>query len=153
MNEARHSVLTADAPPGVTLRLKKSFKTETFPQPQEGGGEDQPILFDDGINSVYDVGRDGKVAWHVNPSTRPIVAKRAGRRAAGPPSPPRDDLDGTLADAPQPCPTYFEVGPESCPGLSFSDEKFTFPIGDGVDNESATLRFEFAQSDDWDLEV
>ena len=32
LNEQRHSVLEGSAPAGATLRLKKQFKTETFPQ-------------------------------------------------------------------------------------------------------------------------
>ena len=89
LNEQRHSILEASVPPGTTLRLRKDFKTETFPQGPEGGPK-EPIRFDDHLETTYDVGDDGKVRWHVNPSTRPIVAKSTGKENPGPPSPPGD---------------------------------------------------------------
>ena len=87
INAQRHSVLEASVPPGTRLRLKKDFKTQTFPQPQPDGTQ-KPLETDDHLETVYDVGETGKVRWHVNPSTRPIVAKETGKANAGPPSPP-----------------------------------------------------------------
>ena len=34
--------------------------------------------------------RDGAFEWHINPSTRPLVAKDSGRPATGEPSPPQE---------------------------------------------------------------
>ncbi len=85
LNEQRHSVLEGSGPPGATLRLTKTFKTETFPQEPD----DQPLLVDDKLETVYDIGSDGRVRWHVNPSTRPIVAKETGVANPGDPSPIR----------------------------------------------------------------
>ena len=76
INEARHSVLEGTAPAGTRLRLTKDFKTETY----QGASS-----VDDHLETVYDVGASGAFRWHVNPSTRPIVAKETGnaeRRAA-----------------------------------------------------------------------
>jgi hypothetical protein len=118
LNEARHSVLTGEVPSGVTLRLKKEFKTETFPQASNG---DKPIAFDDKLESTYEVGADGKVRWHVNPSTRPIVAKARGKENGGTPSAPIE-VTGTAANP--------------APQMS-RDIPFTVPAGG--DNESAEV--------------
>ena len=74
IDATRHSVLSGTAPPGTTLRLKKTFKTETFPQPRADGSA-TPDVFDDSLESTLDVGESGSFRWHVNPSTRPIAAK------------------------------------------------------------------------------
>lgn len=87
MNESRHAVLSGKAPGGVTLRLKKTFKTETFPQPR-AEGPDTPDLFDDSLESTMTVPDSGSFEWHVNPSTRPIAAKARGEQGGGTPSPP-----------------------------------------------------------------
>ena len=39
LDEQRHSILEASVPPGTTLRLRKDFKTETFPQGPDGGAK------------------------------------------------------------------------------------------------------------------
>src|ERR1700750_1358962 len=83
LNTARHAIIEGTAPAGVTLRLKKTFKTDTFPQ-----ADDKPISFDDGVDNTYDVTAAGPFTWHVNPSTRPIVAKATGKENAGQPSAP-----------------------------------------------------------------
>jgi hypothetical protein len=98
LDEQRHSVLEGSVPPGTTLRLRKDFKTQTFPQPQDDGTE-KPIEFDDRLETVYDVGQTGRVRWHVNPSTRPIVAKETGKATnPGPPSAP-ETRNGSPAGA------------------------------------------------------
>ncbi len=81
MDPARHSVLEGTAPAGATLRLKKTFKTKTFPGAT-------PAEFDDQLTSALDVGPSGTFSWNVNPSTRPIVAKSRGEQVTGTPSPP-----------------------------------------------------------------
>ena len=100
LNEERHSVLEGSGPAGARLRLSKTFKTETFPQPPD----EQPILFDDKLETVYDIGSDGRVRWHVNPSTRPLVAKetacqtrasRARPRRAAAAADPHDATPGS----------------------------------------------------------
>lgn len=132
LNEARHSVLTADVPSGVTLRLKKAFKTETFPQASNG---DKPLTFDDKLETTYDVGASGKVRWHVNPSTRPNVAKARGKQNGGAPSAPITQ-SGTAADP--------IVG-------AAKDIPFTIPAGD---NETATVSVTWTSAlSDYDLTV
>jgi hypothetical protein len=133
IDTARHSVLTGDVPSGVTLRLKKEFKTETFPQASNG---DKPLLFDDKLESTYDVGADGKVRWHVNPSTRPVVAKARGKENGGPPSPPITG-SGTVVDTPP-----------------AGNKDFPFTIPPGGDNASAAVRIAWATpTTDYDMEV
>jgi Zinc carboxypeptidase len=62
---ATHSVLSGRAPAGATLRLRKTFATPTW------AGAIQ-----DSLDSTMRVGQDGRFAWHVNPSTRPVVQAR-----------------------------------------------------------------------------
>ena len=62
---ATHSVLSGEAPAGATLRLRKTFPTQTW----EGS-------FQDSLESTMRVGADGTFDWHVNPSTRPVVQTR-----------------------------------------------------------------------------
>ncbi len=156
LNEARHSVLEGTAPAGTTLRLTKAFKTQTYPQPQPEGPP-VPIEFDDRVDSVYEVAAAGPFRWHVNPSTRPIVAKGSGHAPEGPPSPPVDIEGGPGVDA-RPCPTYYPPDP-SIPSpdkeddTCWNDHPFEFPVGGGVDNQSATIQLDFGAGDDWDLEV
>src|SRR6185503_12759093 len=95
LDEQRHSVLEGSGPAGARLRLTKTFKTETFPQPPD----EKPILFDDKLETVYDIGSDGRVRWHVNPSTRPIVAKETGVPDPGEPSPPQAQTGGVAGSS------------------------------------------------------
>ncbi len=82
-NTARHSLLEGSAPPGAVLRLRKSFKTATSPVIDGDGNEGEPILFDDSLDTVFDVPDSGKIDWHINPSTRPVAAQMRGRYVAG----------------------------------------------------------------------
>ncbi len=155
MNEARHAIIEGTAPAGATLHLKKSFKSETFPQPDPDGGEDAPIQFDDGLDSVLKVGDDGKYVWHVNPSTRPVVAKPTGKENAGPPSPEEVTTGGLAgssetADDPddgaaQPDPTN-DPNP---PSTNYNDHPFTIPATG--DNASLAISITWqTPTTDWD---
>src|SRR5688500_16855424 len=87
LNEQRHSVIEGQAIPGATLRLVKRFKTETYLQvvtPPTG------LIFDDKLETTYDVPQSGVFRWHINPSSRPIVEKDRGRAPEGDPSPSQD---------------------------------------------------------------
>jgi len=154
-NTARHSLLEGSAPPGAVLRLRKSFKTSTSPVIDGDGNEGEPILFDDSLDTVFDVPDSGRIDWHINPSTRPVAAQTRGRNAQGAPS-PAITRNGRTAAQP-PCPTYFEAGPTSClpAGVGgFTDEQFTIPAnGGGVDNGFATVKVAFPEGGDLDLEV
>lgn len=127
IDEARHSVLEGTAPAGARLTLTKDFKTDTF----EGASQ-----VDDHLETVLDVGASGSFRWHVNPSTRPIVAKAKGSPNPGAPSPPQS-ASGTVA--------------ETAVGAS-KDHAFTVPAGG--DNASATFRVQWTTPvSDWDIEV
>lgn len=99
-----HAIIAGKAPPGRILRVRKDFKTTTSPVcPVETGGDAltgqlppalgggpaaspcpqdlAPRLIDDFLETTTVVPQTGRFAWHVNPSTRPFVAK-AGRTEA-----------------------------------------------------------------------
>jgi hypothetical protein len=82
-NPARHSVIAGRASPGAVLRLRKRFKTATSPVRDASGVPGAPIAFEDTLDTALDVPASGVVDWHVNPSTRPIVAKSSDRRPSG----------------------------------------------------------------------
>ncbi len=152
-SKARHSTLNGTAPPGAVLRVRKDFKTATSPVIDAEGNEGAKILFDDRLSTVFDVPDSGRIAWGINPSTRPVVAEAQGRPNTGSPS-PRIVRDGQLASQP-PCPTYFPPGsPATCAAGGFTDEKFTVPgNGGGVDNGFFTVKVAFPDEADMDLEV
>jgi Zinc carboxypeptidase len=132
----KHSVLTGSAPAGAVLRLKKSFQTPTS----------QGTTFTDTLDSTTQVGPDGRFEWHVNPSTRPLVAQDRGRVATGEPSQPQSfaSRGGTV-----PC-ANFDDPPESC----YEDHVITIPGGEGVDNARATIRVEWTTpGSDYDMKV
>jgi len=62
---SKHSVVAGRAPAGATLRLRKQFATPTY----DGSS------FTDRLDSEMTVPANGAFAWHVNPSTRPLVMK------------------------------------------------------------------------------
>jgi carboxypeptidase T len=75
-----HSVIEGDAPAGATLRLKKTFKTATDPVCTVSfsgvcAAPLSPIEVDDVLNTTMTVPESGHYVWHVNPSTRPALAK------------------------------------------------------------------------------
>jgi hypothetical protein len=154
INEQRHSVLTAsNLPPGTTLRLTKDFKTQTFPQPQSDGTE-KPLEIDDHLETTFDVGGSGTVRWHVNPSTRPIVAKETGRQASGPPSAPetRNGSPAGAADDP--------VNDGAAPGgdanasnpLNYNDHPITVPSSG--DNETMSIQVAWqTPTSDYDVKL
>jgi hypothetical protein len=146
MDTTRHSRIEGSAPAGATLRLVKEFKTLTSPQPKSDGTL-EPLAFDDRLETVIDVGQDGRFVWHVNPSTRPIVAKPTGREARGEPSPPQDlrPSKPVLANC-----TPILVPQSPC----FEDIRFEVPEGDGIDNAAARIRLEWqTPASDYDVEV
>jgi hypothetical protein len=139
---SKHSVLAGQAPPGAILRVRKSFQTPTSQTREDG----RPVTIQDQLNSTMQVGSDGRFAWHVNPSTRPLVAEDRGREPTGEPSPPQEfsSRGGTV-----PC-ADFDNPPPSC----YEDHKITVPGGEGIDNAKATIRIEWpTPASDWDMKV
>jgi hypothetical protein len=133
---ASHSVLTGRAPAGSVLRLRKTFQTPTS----------QDTTFTDTLDSTIQVPANGAFEWHVNPSTRPLVAQERGREATGDPSPPQQfsSTGGTV-----PC-ANFDDPPEGC----YEDHAITVPSGPGIDNARATIRIEWATpASDYDMKV
>ena len=64
---ADHSIVQGNAPPGVTLRLRKQFNTPTS---NPAGG---PATVAEDLNTTLQVGASGQYTWNVNPSLRPDV--------------------------------------------------------------------------------
>ncbi|HZB77926.1 MAG TPA: M14 family zinc carboxypeptidase, partial [Solirubrobacteraceae bacterium] len=86
-----HSVIAGEMPKGHRLTITKSFTTETSPVWQDDFGVEigDPIEFADTLTYTLE-GKSlpsRRFEWHVNPSTRPIVAGRAGRDPLAPPQP------------------------------------------------------------------
>jgi hypothetical protein len=133
----KHSVLAGQAPNGSVLRLTKSFETPTS---QEG-----MTVSDSLASSMVVSDKKGNFEWHVNPSTRPLVAKGSGRAPTGDPSPPQqfESRGGTT-----PCANY-ETPPPDC----YEDHLITVPSGAGIDNAKAIFRIEFAALSDYDMRV
>ena len=151
LNEQRHSVLAGSAPAGATLRLSKAFKTETFPQPPD----DQPILFDDKLETTYEVGPSGTFRWHVNPSTRPIVAKETGVANPGEPSPTEERSGGPAGNADNPNDDGVatpDPDANSDDPTHYNDHPITLPATG--DNATISMRVEWASpTDDWDVRL
>jgi hypothetical protein len=100
------------------------------------------------------VGSNGRFEWHVNPSTRPLIAKGGtGEENPGDPSPPQSFSGGPGPDA-RPCPTYFEA-PETRDATCWNDHAFEVPAsGGGIDNEFAHVQISWpTPASDWDLEI
>jgi hypothetical protein len=139
---AHHSLITGEAPPGYTLRLRKEFQTPTSPVIQPDGTTTPPIMFTDVIDNT--IRPFGPFTWHVNPSTRPYVAGRYGRYPTAPPQAPQ-----TLANPPgQP-----GENPDGDP-LSGEREIVPFTIGGPPesDNGEVRVRIEWSNPEnDWDL--
>ncbi len=94
---SKHSVLAGRAPADAILRLTKSFD---MPTSVEG------LTFRDNLNTTMQVPSNGIFEWHVNPSTRPLVAKGAtGREPTGDPSPPQE-FESNGPGSTMPCANY-----------------------------------------------
>ena len=133
---SKHSVLAGTAPAGATLRLRKTFETPTS----------QGTTVTDTLDSTTQVAPDGAFEWHVNPSTRPLVAQARGREATGEPSPPQEFA---ARGESTPC-ANFDDPPEGC----YEDHVITVPAGEGIDNARATVRVEWPTPvSDYDMKV
>jgi hypothetical protein len=142
-----HSVIEGAAPPGSTLRLSKTFGTSTSPVWQDDFGTaiGDPMRFTDTLTSELRT-TGPTFAWHVNPSTRPLVAGRHGRDPTGP---PQETI--RLANPPG-IPGENTAYPPEAP---YEEIPFTVKgPADGVDNGRMTVHVEWSSPDtDWDLYV
>jgi hypothetical protein len=147
-----HSVLKGSAPPGSRLTLSKSFQTSTSPVCLDDFCTNTgPVqTFDDSLSSEM-VTTGQTFEWHVNPSTRPVVAGRFGRAAAGP-----AQADIPMFNDPSVVPdenVHYPYAPTP-PRVDPPYETFEFSV-DGppaVDNGRLTVHIEWADpANDWDL--
>ena len=141
---SKHSVIGGRAPAGAVLRLQKTFETPTSRRNPDGSFQ----TFTDQLNTSLVVPSSGIFDWHINPSTRPLVAQSRGRAATGPPSATVTFTGG--ATTATPCANADTEDP-TC----FNDHGFIVPAnGPGVDNAKATVRIEWATPvSDWDMKV
>lgn len=151
---ALHSRITGSAPPGSRLTIAKAFQTATSPICRDDfcTVTDPAILFDDALSSEM-ITTGSTFDWHVNPSTRPVVAGRLGRAPTGPPQ-------STLAllNDPAVVPDENVYYPNPAPPrLTVPYELVPFEVqgpADGVDNGQLTVHIEWANpANDWDLYV
>ena len=146
VEESLHSVIAGRAPEGWKLNISKTFQTETSPVWQNDFGTviGDPISFEDTLSYDLDA-RGNAFEWHVNPSTRPVVAGRLGRDAEAPPQAaiPLANPDGQPAE-------------NTGDPLAGPHEEAEFTV-DGlpdVDNGRMTVHIEWANAaTDWDLYV
>jgi hypothetical protein len=142
---ALHSVIEGSAPAGSTLRISKTFQTSTSPVWQDdlGGVIGNRLRFTDTLTSELKP-TGPTFAWHVNPSTRPLVAGRHGRDPTGPPQ-----AGITLAN-PAGIPAQNTAYPSDLP---YESIPFTVKgSADGVDNGRLSVHIDWESVDtDWDI--
>jgi hypothetical protein len=115
-------VIQTRAPAGATLRIRKQFATPTY----DGSS------FTDNLESSMTVPANGRAAWHVNPSTRPLVAERQQE---------------VLASEP----THSETFTSSTPLAPTQHEDVEFVVDAPADLMEVSL--DWPTPDDYDLEV
>ncbi|MBA2631046.1 MAG: peptidase M14 [Thermoleophilaceae bacterium] len=145
-NARDHSVVAGKAPRGWTLKVRKSFMTATSPVWQDSLGIEigDAMLFPDSLESELRAD-GGRFEWHMNPSTRPVVAGRDGRVPIGPPQ--ANIPLANPAGVPAENTGAFPEGPnEAMP--------FTVQGPPAVDNGRLTVHIEWTNpATDWDLYV
>jgi hypothetical protein len=139
-------VLAGTAPAGYRLQIRKDFLTATSPVWNDDFGTDigDPIQFPGFlVSDLRSTG--GHFQWHVNPSTRPIVAGRDGRDPTGPPQ------ANITFDNPEGIPAENTAYPAE----PFESIPFTVQgPADGIDNGKLTVHVEWTNPEtDWDLYV
>ncbi len=122
-NPTMHSVISGKAPAGAVLRLRKQFATPTY----DGAS------FTDRLDTTMTVPADGKVAWHVNPSTRPLVMKHRLQ---------------VLSETP----TREETFTASAASLPTQHEDKEFVVTE-TDQDLLQVELDWPTPDDYDLEV
>jgi Zinc carboxypeptidase len=143
-NVNKHALLHGSGPPGSKLTLSKSFVTETSPvRPAEIWLLDSPEVeetaldkqyFEDRLETSMTIQPHGRFAWHVNPSTRPIVEER---RYPG------------VAEEPHRSQTWENTEPT---GIGeHIDKEFTITEADAARLLRVTV--EWPSPDDYDLEI
>jgi hypothetical protein len=143
-NAAHHSTLTGSAPKGWTLRVSKEFQTPTSPVIDPNGSTGDPIMYTDKLGSALKA-PGGRFSWAVNPSTRPYVAGRFGRRPTGPPQ-AQVALPNPAGEPAEHTGSPLEGPHEAIP--------FTIAGPPAADNGSAKVHIEWTNPQtDWDLYI
>jgi hypothetical protein len=140
-----HSVVKGKAPKGWTLKIRKSFMTSTSPIWNNDFGTDvgPPMLFPDRLESELR-SDGGRFEWHMNPSTRPVVAGRFGRDPQAPPQ----------ANIPLANPAGIPAENTGYPAQPYESIPFTVGGLPEVDNGRFTVHIEWTNPEtDWDLYV
>lgn len=131
---SQHSLLTGRAPPGLTLRLHKSFETLT----------DSGDTFTDTLDTAMTVPKSGRFRWHINPSTRPAAA--------------RDVIKTTLEDSPTKT-SEFQPGSPLVPGAGnqvdgVTSEDLPFRVRGSDPRAGVKVSIDWTiDNNDWDLWV
>ena len=102
---------------------------------------------DDRLETVYDVGAAGTFRWHVNPSTRPIVAKETGdaeRRAAERARPASQGSPTGTADDPTTTARSESPTRTATTTANYNDHPLTIP----ADGDNAVAEIRVAVADD-----
>ena len=146
-DSSKHSRIAGSGPPGAQLRLRKVFVTETSNVRTMSNGavtldevENEPanqgdkIRFLDTLDTWMNIPPSGTFEWHVNPSTRPILAEQRIRGVA--PSPYR---------------TQTWTNTESTLPGDHIDKEFSITSSDNPRMLKVSL--DWATPDDWDLEI
>ena len=118
-----HSLISGKAPAGSVLRLRKQFATPTY----DGSS------FTDRLDTTMTVGTRGSFAWHVNPSTRPLVMKHRLQVLSEEPTREQSFTPGTAL-----LPTQHE------------DKEF---VVTETDQDLLQVELDWPTPDDYDLEV
>jgi Zinc carboxypeptidase len=118
LDTSTHSLLAGRDPGGVVLRIRKQFDTPTM---ADRNGDQQLDTFRDELESLYETPGGGNIAFHMNPSTRPLVAETRGRNPEGPPQPKFESGDNP--PPPVPCPEWHSGGPFQQPAC-YRDHAF-----------------------------
>ncbi|GAA3872763.1 M14 family zinc carboxypeptidase [Saccharothrix violaceirubra] len=140
---AAHATIVGTAPKGHKLQVRKTFRTPTSPVRQPDGTTTAPIQITDTVESDY-TSTGGRFTWAVNPSTRPYVAGRYGRKPQGPPQ-----AAIALANPPG-VPAENKQYPTNAVA-----ERIPFTVGgQGVDNGRFDVSVSWTSTaTDWDLYV
>jgi hypothetical protein len=144
---SKHSVIAGTGPHGAQLRLRKAFVTETsnvrtvstdaldIPEVEENPANLGPkVRFIDILDTWMNIPPSGTFEWHVNPSTRPILAERRIRGVAE-----------------NPYRTQTWTNSETTLPGDHIDKEFSITSSDNARLLKVSL--DWATPDDWDLEI
>ena len=138
-----HSVIRGQAPAGAVITLEKTFQTPTM---------NEPAFVEDHLETRMEVPASGNFTYHVNPSTRPLVAQATGREALGPPT--GDVAVTPPSGAPNPATNKPCANAETDDPNCFDEHVFQITNPSGTDNDSATVDVSWpTPTSDWDLYV